>query len=204
MNSDLRQLLFLQELLGQSASSEVWIRNSLQSLSIHWDEKLANTLYSHALSNPDCLSNLISPFTLPFCQAEILGQLDLGKVSGREDIRFSIPIDRLPMHILVAGSSGFGKTVFGLCLAEQAYLRGVNSVRIVDPKADEYIKLARKHLDFLVLKWSELRFNPLTPPPNVPRIEWHQVIVGHIAQNFNFWQGGEALLISQLDKLTRN
>ena len=106
------------------------------------------------------------------------------------------------MHVLAMGTSGSGKTNFGKVLAEQAFLKGVQSVRISDPKGDEYRELAMKYPEFLVLRWDELRFNPFEPPPNVPRNEWYQTIVGHMSQCFNFWEGAESLLLRLLDKLS--
>lgn len=76
------------------------------------------------------------------------------------------------------------------------------SIKIIDPKS-EYSDIARKYPDFLLMRWNDLRFNPLTPPPNVPENEWFQTIVGHMSQCFNFWEGAESLLIRLLNKISK-
>ncbi|MCH7574799.1 MAG: ATP-binding protein [Candidatus Marinimicrobia bacterium] len=79
---------------------------------------------------------------------------------------------------------------------------GIKSIKIFDPKS-EYGDIARKFRDFLLLSWKDLRFNPLTPPPNVPRNEWYQTIVGHMAQTFNFWEGAQSFLLRLLWNLSQ-
>ena len=115
-------------------------------------------------------------------------------------MEFRIKKNKLTMHVLAVGTSGSGKTNFGKILVEQAYLNGIKSIKISDPKGDDYKEIAMKYNDFLLLRWDDLRFNPLTPPPNVPRNEWHQTIVGHMSQCFNFWEGAESILLKLLEK----
>jgi hypothetical protein len=103
------------------------------------------------------------------------------------------------MHTFVGGATGFGKSTFARVLAESAHQEGLKSIRIVDPKADEYLPLAQKYSDFIVLKWNDLRFNPLLPPPNVPKTEWYQTIIGHLSQCFNFWQGAESYFLRHIE-----
>jgi len=195
------QLVMLEEIATRAGLKQPWLKNVLDSLCVRWNEKLYATVFDYIMSNlTGDATLLLLPFNLPSDQAELAGELNLGCVIGAPGIRFKHPTDKLAMHVFGAGSSGSGKTIFGLRIAEEALLAGVNCIKIIDPKADEYIKLAQKYPEFIVLKWNELRFNPLIPPPNVPHNEWYQTIVGHLAQTFNFWQGGEALILHSLSK----
>lgn len=195
-----QQLFLLKELLLRTRVHEPWVHKSLESLSVRWNDRLYATALNRLLANSDCDSLLTNPFAQPTDQSEFPGELRLGKVIGAPGIEFRLPIEKLSMHICAAGSSGCGKTTFGLVLAEQALLNGIRSIWITDPKADEHLPLAQKHSDILVLKWHDLKFNPLTPPPNVPCDEWFQTIVGHLSQAFNFWQGAEGLLLRHIYK----
>ncbi len=179
-------------------AAEPWVQNSLESLQLRWNDRLYNTVLNHVVAhlNPDALA--LAQFNLPRDQSEVPGRMRLGQILGTPGIEFRLPPKRLPMHVFVGGSSGSGKSTFALSLAEQAYESGVDRIHIVDPKADEYVKLAQKYPDFALLTWRELRFNPLTPPPNVPRDIWYQTLVGHLSQAFNFWQGAEGLLLRLL------
>jgi hypothetical protein len=200
-----QQLPILEELFVRLGLREPWLKNVLDSLRVHWNEKLYTTAFDYIMCNLAAdPTSLLLPFNLPSDEAELIGDLNLGYVIGGPGIRFKHPTTKLSMHVVGAGSSGSGKTIFGLRIAEEALLAGINHIRVIDPKADEYIKLAQKHLEFIALKWKELRFNPLVPPPNVPHNEWYQTIVGHLAQTFNFWQGGEALILHSLTKAYRS
>jgi len=159
---------------------------------------LCQALFSKLALNPESLNFLISDFELPINQSEFNGELNLGYLLENINISFNIPINKLPMHTFVAGMSGFGKSNFVKILAEQLIQRNHDSFHIYDPKADEYIELAQKYPDILILNYKDLRFNPLTPPPNMPRINWFQVFINHFSQCFNFWQGSEGLLLEHL------
>lgn len=193
-----QKLLLIQEILSRSEPVDPWLYKATASLSVHWNELLYSSILQRITSQTDCISLLSNPFALPTTQEEIIGELDLGKIINSPGIEFKIPINALPQHICVAGYSGSGKSNFGMLLAEIASKNGIKSIKIIDPKADEYFRFAMTHPEFLVLKWNELKFNPLIPPPNVPLNEWHQTFVGHLSQAFNFWQGAEGLLLKHL------
>lgn len=183
--------------MNRAGPLEPWLYKAFASLCVRWNEALYSRVLQTINSHTDIASLLSNPFALPAIQEEIQGELQLGEIID-SGIRFKIPIKALSQHICVAGFSGSGKSNFGMRLAEVATLHGIQSIRIIDPKADEYLGFAMKYSNFLMLKWNELRFNPLTPPPNVPLNEWHQTIVGHLSQAFNFWQGAEGLLLKHL------
>ena len=180
---------------------EPFVRNSLRWLAVRWNPQLAQSVHGYLLNRVPGGTLTRDVFELPQTQEDMDGVLVLGDVLGKEDIQFRHKIDRLPLHILAAGTSGCGKTNFAKVLIEEAYHTGVGCIRISDPKS-EYADIAAKYPEFLLLRWNDLRFNPLTPPPNVPRNEWHQTIVGHMAQTFNFWEGAQSLLIRLLANLS--
>ncbi len=202
-NSITDQIRSLEELAFNAEVEDEWVKNCLDFLSVQWNQTLAASVYNYLILQQDGNYFIEDVFELPSDQSGVEGELNLGHIIGKEEIEFRLPINKLPMHVLAVGTSGSGKTNFGKILAEQAYLKGVHSIKISDPKADEYEDLAIKYPEFLMFRWSELRFNPLTPPTNVPRNEWHQTIVGHMSQCFNFWEGAESLLLRLLDNLSR-
>lgn len=203
MNARQQNLAIIGSIIDQGRVTEPWVLRAYNSLLIQENKKLEKAVINHILNQQTDSSLTDLPFILPSNQAEITGELDIGRIIATPNLRLKVPKEKLPMHLCTSGSSGFGKSTFALRLAEEAYLNGVESIRIVDPKADEFNQLALKYNDFLVLKWSDLRFNPFTPPPNVPVNEWFQTVVGHCSQSLNFWQGGESLLIRHLNLINQ-
>lgn len=185
----------LIELAHRSGLIDIpFVQKSFKWLSIQWNDQVAQGLQAFLINNSgiDILTD--NPFELPHINDVIGGELYLGNVIGREDIPFMHRVNKLPMHILVAGTSGSGKTNFAKILIEQVLYTGVKTIMISDPKS-EYNDIAFKYPDFLVLRWNDLRFNPFRPPPNVPKNEWQQTVVGHMAQSFNFWEGAISLFL---------
>lgn len=204
MNSQMIEKLTALEAMARDADllENPFVRTTIYRLSVRWDDLVANSLYGYLLNQSDGSLFIEDVFDLPKEQEELDGELMLGSIVGKETIQFRLKTDRLPLHILGAGTSGCGKTNFAKVLIDQAYDAGISSIKVSDPKA-EYEDVAWKYDDFLVLRWNDLRFNPLTPPPNVPRNEWHQTVVGHMSQCFNFWEGAESLLIRLLWNLSQ-
>jgi len=200
-NQIVEKLTLLEEMARDADLLDVsMVRKTLIRLSLNWNDIVADQLYGYLLNQVNGGFFTDDVFELPSDQNEIDGELVLGNVLGREEVQFRHQVDRLPLHILAAGTSGCGKTNFAKVLLDEAIAAGLRSIMVGDPKS-EYADVAMKYPDFLLLKWNDLRFNPLTPPPNVPRNEWHQTIVGHMAQTFNFWEGAQSLLIRLLDNL---
>lgn len=197
------QLLLLEQLVQRAGITVPWVINSLLSLKLRWNDLLYSALSGYVTTAIEEIQPYLLQFNAPESQEEMPGELRLGSLANGSGIQCLLPRERLSQHIFIAGMSGSGKTTLALTLAEQAHLNGI-CVKIVDPKADDYIKLAHKYPDFHVLNWRDLRFNPLTPPPNVPQDIWFQTFVGHMSQAFNFWQGGEALLLRLLTKLQQS
>ncbi|MFH1851075.1 MAG: ATP-binding protein [Candidatus Neomarinimicrobiota bacterium] len=185
------QLKELADTTGQN--KELFVQKILYQLSIQWDLQTALNLYAYLYNNLKGSDFIEDVFELP-SQGDVQGELLLGNVKGKSSVEFRHLISKLPLHILAAGTSGSGKTNFAKILVEQALFNGVETVRISDPKS-EYNDIAVKYPEFLVLRWNDLRFNPFKPPPNVPKNEWQQTVIGHMSQSFNFWEGAISLFL---------
>ena len=200
-NKILNAIIYLKELAEQfKLLDDRFVQYSLYRLSIQWDSVFASRLYIYLVNNMDSSALFDDDFKLPGWE-DLSGEMILGEVIGNDTL-FRFSKDDVPKHVLAMGTTGSGKTNFGLILAEQALLNGVRSIKISDPKADEFEVLAKKYPEFLMLKWDELRFNPLTRPPNVPRNEWYQSITGHMAERFKFWVGAESLVLKLMIKVS--
>lgn len=183
----------LEKIIENLPNANPLLIKTLERLKISYNPSIANKLLFYLQNTLHQDSDL--PFTYP--NQELDGVLNLGTIIG-SDLHFRIPFDYLNMHTLVAGSSGFGKTTFGLNLLYQI-LRNTNyKIHVIDPKADEYTLLCKYFPDIIVLNWSDLRLNPFAPPPNMSKIEWFQITTSHFAQTYNFWEGAESLLIEKL------
>lgn len=201
-NSILEEIVFLKNMADKGGlSDDVFVKTSLFHLSTLWNPMQATVLHQYLLQNMDVGFMFDDVFEVPKYE-DMTGELELGQVVGNEDVYFRYGINRLPKHVLATGTSGSGKTNFAKVLIDEAVRAGIGSIKISDPKS-EYEDIAKQDSDFLLMRWNELRFNPLVPPPNVPKIEWWQSIVGHMSQCFNFWAGGEALLIKLIIKVAK-
>lgn len=194
-------LAILEELKNKARVTEDWFESGLDSLSVYWNPTLAHSLYSYLLAKLDGNYYVNDDFDLPANQDSIVGELKLARILGKSAIELRLPLEKTPRHLVFAGTSGSGKTNAAIVLAESAYQAGIHSVKINDPKAEEYIPLAAKYPDTLCLNWKDLRFNPLKPPPNVAIDVWHQVVTGHLSETLNFWHGAESVILKTLAKL---
>gem|GEM_PF-3999376 len=196
MNSQIiEKLVILETMARDSDLLEIpFVRNSLQWLSIRWNNPMANSLYSYLLNHVGGSFFIDDVFSLPREQGEVGGELVLGNVVGREQVELRCNVVVLPQHVLAGGFAGSGKSNFGKVLIDEAYKAGVGSIKISDPKK-EYGDIAMKYSDFLLLKWNDLRFNLFRPPPNFPENEWDQIIVGHLSECFNFWDQAKSLFL---------
>jgi len=119
------------------------VKSSLYQLSMRWNNQLAIMLYTFLFDQLDGSAFIDSVFEIPN-KGDFTGNLILGRVKDKPDILFRHDINKLPMHILAAGTSGSGKTNFAKILTEQALRSGVKTVMISDPKS-EYNNIALKH-----------------------------------------------------------
>lgn len=188
-----------QVLIEQLGITEPWVLKAVRSLRYqsnpYLERRLTTFLNQYATQFQQTLD---VPYLLPSSQAKLTGELSLGHVIGKPNVVSRLPIAPMNMHTLITGSAGSGKTVLTLTLCEQALKYGLKGIRITDPKAYEFTALAQKYPQILLLHVKELAFNIFTPPPNVTYEEWFSLIVNHFALCFNFWQGGEAMLLDAI------
>lgn len=193
-----QRLSRLENLYLRSGFRELWVVNAFQSLKARRNDRLFIALFNHICKKLQNDTSGFLPFEFPLNQCEIEGQLNLGRVLNSSEIKFMLPIDKLRMHILVAGFSGSGKTNFAKILAEQAILNNIQCIKIIDPKADDYDCLAYKYWILTILRWHHLKLSIFVPPPGVPFNEWIQTIISLMSQSFNFWVGSESFLLKQI------
>lgn len=114
----------LEELARKNELIEVpFVQKSLHSLSMRWNDLVASNLLTYLLNNADTSFLIDSAFELPGW-GDLEGELMLGGVLGKEAIEFRHRTEKLPMHILVAGTSGSGKTNFAKVLIEELIRAG--------------------------------------------------------------------------------
>jgi hypothetical protein len=147
------------------------------------DPGIRKLLLATGLSGSECLENAASKAVLgksiqhwryPFDPEKSSGEIALGETFQNRP--FHLSQEDLVKHFLTVGQSGSGKTTLFYNLSEQVEV----PVWFFDLKQD-YRHLAQEN-EFLVLPWTQLRFNPLQPPPGVPPRRWAQVfseIFGH-------------------------
>lgn len=198
------KLPVLLDLVQKLRIRESWVRNALVGLQHSWNPQLYGAVLRHVQRVAEATDPKVIAYMLPEHQLLLQGELVLGNLFGSEDIQLRLPLQSLTRHIFVAGSSGSGKSEFAKSLVEKVLELGVEAIRIVDPKASEYVVLARKYSKFLSVNWSDLRLTIFSPPPKVPWIEWIQSEVSHLSEAFNFWEGTEALLLKHLVKLKQS
>lgn len=123
MNSHIIERLTLLEEMARDADllDQPMVRSTLYRLSVSWDDMIAHQFYGYLLNQVDGSFFTEDVFKLPRNQEELVGELVLGNVLGREEILFRHKLDRLPLHILIVGSSGSGKTNLAKMLIEVLY-----------------------------------------------------------------------------------
>ena len=102
----------------------------------------------------------------------------------------------MAQHVLAVGQSGVGKTTLFYNVMDQLTV----PFWVFDLKQD-YRHLMQHDDELLVLPWTELKFNPLQPPPGVPPRRWAQVfseIFGHATALLS---GSKNYLMKQLIEL---
>lgn len=122
-------------------------------------------------------------------------QISLG-VTSTEDLFVLNPSD-FTQHLLAVGQSGSGKTTLFYCIMDQLAVPFWS----FDLKQDYRHLVQEEELELLVLPWTELKFNPLKPPPGVRPRRWAQVfseIFGHATALLS---GSKNYLMKQISEL---
>ncbi|WP_239639913.1 ATP-binding protein [Haloferax gibbonsii] len=113
----------------------------------------------------------------------------LGECNGR---RATLEEDQLTRHLLAVGQSGSGKTTLFYNLVSQLD----KPFWAFDLKQD-YRHLLEEDGELLVLPWSELKFNPLKPPPGVMPRRWAQVFVEMFGHSTSLLSASKNYLLKQ-------
>jgi hypothetical protein len=95
------------------------------------------------------------------------GDIRCGVIIPSRNKIFRLRSGELPMHTILVGSSGSGKTLLASNIIVEASKLNDTKVWVFDKKG-EYLWLA-KHFGFKLFPLNLLRRNPIEPPPGMPR-----------------------------------
>ena len=129
-------------------------------------------------------------FETPLTQAQVAGAIQLGQIVDSKWI-YGLPVEDLTRHVHVSGAPGAGKTVFLNNLLSQVVQQGF-LVSIVDPKGGDFLGLIPKGV--LYLKWDQLQFNVLQPPPRLPQARWLLRLAETLAESLSLLGASEGTL----------
>jgi DNA-binding MarR family transcriptional regulator len=135
---------------------------------------LSENEYLQESASKAVLAKSVQHWQNPFETEPAFGEVEVGKTF--QHLPFGLSHEELTKHLLAVGQSGSGKTTLFYSLMDEIE----KPFWAFDLKQD-YRHLIG-HMDLLVLPWTELRFNPLKPPEEVPPRRWAQVfaeIFGH-------------------------
>ena len=129
---------------------------------------------------------------------QVDGEFRVGETTGtRSPVYCGVTTEELARGVLVAGTTGAGKTVLVTGLALQVLRRGDIRLLIVDPKGD-YVCLAREFPEVDVYQDLELDMNLLEPPPGIAADIWHPRCAQILASAFGLYQGSLSTLTSAI------
>ncbi len=134
---------------------------------------------------------------------EIAGSFVLGLIIYPDKPYYPLMIteEELNSHILICGRTGVGKTTLIYRLVSQLVSRDI-PVLIFDLKRD-YRHLLKHYRNLVVMRWHDLRFNPLTPPPGVDVLQWLLVFCDVFCQVSGVLLGSKGFLLEQLNELLK-
>jgi len=130
----------------------------------------------------------------PFSSQSRFGDIQLGETFQNRP--FYLSQEDLNKHLLAVGQSGSGKTTLFYSLMDEID----KPFWSFDLKQD-YRHLVQQNQDILVLPWTELRFNPLQPPSDVPPRRWAQVFVEILGHATSLLSGSKNYLLKRVIEL---
>lgn len=132
----------------------------------------------------------------PVTSSDRQGPITLGEQPNKQTV--FLPEGALGKHLLAVGQSGAGKTSLFYTLISQLEVPFWS----FDRKQD-YRHLIQDLDDLLVLPWTELRFNPLVPPPGVLPRRWAQVVSEIFGHATALLSGSKNYLLKSIINLYR-
>jgi hypothetical protein len=199
-------LEWIEEIKEQAAKTNAPVDGLIQAL-VYEDEAGRSELKAEIESILDSfIPSLVlskNP-VLPICPKEkSVGDVKIGRVMhGDKALQsFAITKEELNQHLLCVARSGAGKTVLLINIIAELLRLGIPFIAF-DFKKD-YRHLIRQYPQILVIRWEDLRFNPLQPPPSVSLQRWKQIFVDCFSHCFGFFHGSRNFLLEFLDRLYR-
>jgi len=168
----------------------------LKVLGLEWDEKFAQGLERDLQIRKAEKDLSLNPFHTQR-KEEIEGFLARVGFVDEEKV-FGLTEERLKTHILLCGQSRIGKTQTIYLIISSLAKR--KKILVIDFKRD-YRGLVRILDDIIVLRWSDLKINPLASPPFVKSGEWLQVFSDIFSQAFGLLYGSNFYLRDKVNTL---
>jgi len=138
------------------------------------------------------LGRSVERWSYPFDSGDFAGGLKLGRCFDGQS--FNLSEQDLAKHFLAVGQSGAGKTTLFYSLMDE--------VKVPFWAFD--LKQDYRYLDsVLVLPWTELKFNPLKPPEEVPPRRWAQVFSEIFSHATALLSGSKNYLMKKVIELYR-
>lgn len=172
------------------------------------DSKIQKALTASSI-DPETYSDLMELYTVKASQVatrdefypyeELNGEIQIGQdLDGRP---VSLTREQLNEHLLAVSMTGRGKTTFFYNLIGQLNLQNL-PFWVFDFKND-YRHLTKHYEDVVVINWTDLKFNPLEPPPGVTASKWGEVISDVYAHSTDLLLGSESYFMDKLAELYR-
>ncbi|WP_436935726.1 ATP-binding protein [Halovenus marina] len=164
------------------------------------DSELQKLVYAAGLSENQHVTKLAGKAVLdsslqywqhPFDSPNVSGNVEIGETFRNQP--FYLPQEDLTKHLLAVGQSGSGKTTLFYGLMSE----------VDKPFWAFDLKQDYRHIDVLVLPWTELRFNPLKPPKDVPPRRWAQVFSEVFGHATALLSGSKNYLLKKIVELYR-
>jgi hypothetical protein len=151
--------------------------------------------------NPRVTAKQVSknPFATPPPEDPLEDDLQIGTDENSRPYHLSTA--ELPKHVLVAGSTGYGKTSFFQHLMLTLSQKGIRFLSI-DFKRDTRKLLS--HTPMLILRFNEhanFKFNPLQSLPGVSLIDQDSLFIHVLAETCYLMEGSTSLLLDHLCQL---
>jgi len=154
--------------------------------------KFSNNERLQGSASKAVLRKSIQKYRYPFDTDTQFGDVDVGKTF--QSLPFCLSQNNFTKHLLAVGQSGSGKTTLFYSLMDE----------LEKPFWAFDLKQDYRHVeDVLVLPWTELKFNPLKPPEEVPPRRWAQVFAEIFGHATSLLSGSKNYLMKKIVELYR-